>query len=337
MTDQKATIVLTGANGGLGSAIASKLVSTPGFAAFYGLYVVRDASKASHSHAVLSMDLTNLANVRKVAADINARVAAGEIPPIRALVLNAGWGEFASQTWTDDGFDIAFAANYLSHWLLTLLLLESMDRELGRIVVIGSVAHDPYAPQNNSVGQFNDDKWKPIFHDSTEPIAKGTWSTATDDPSWRAGFRRYAASKLCQLMMVGELQRRLDEDPVLKDISVLGVDPGTMNSPMMRRAPWILRVVVFQFMVGIVSGIFDYIWPHPLWRTTWRSAGDVVSAALDSGPGIGLRPKGLYFDGPKRAEMYAEARDPEKQLILWRDSVRYTSLKEGDSTLFNWK
>lgn len=44
--------------------------------------------------------------------------------------------------WTDDEFDTTFAANYLGHWLLTLLLLKSMDKEEGRIIVIGSQSHE---------------------------------------------------------------------------------------------------------------------------------------------------------------------------------------------------
>ncbi len=43
---------------------------------------------------------------------------------------------------TDDGLDTTFVANYLGHWLLTLLLLQSIDKESGRIVVIGSFAHE---------------------------------------------------------------------------------------------------------------------------------------------------------------------------------------------------
>ena len=70
------------------------------------------------------------------------RVSAGEIPPIRALILNAGFQDFGKQSWTDNKLDTTFAANYLGHWLLTLLLLQSMDKEAGRIVLVGSQAHE---------------------------------------------------------------------------------------------------------------------------------------------------------------------------------------------------
>jgi succinate dehydrogenase flavin-adding protein (antitoxin of CptAB toxin-antitoxin module) len=35
-------------------------------------------------------------------------------------------------------------------------------------------------------------------------------------------------------------------------------------------------------------------------------------------------------------KMAAEARDPKKREILWRDTVKYTGLKETDTILANW-
>lgn len=154
----KGSILVTGANGGLGSAIASRIVSSPEFAAHHGIYTVRDAASSPaldatlrgarsgpaappHSFEKISLDLSRLSSVREVAADINSRVAAGQIPPIRAIILNAGVEEHANQTWTEDGLDLTFATNYLGHWLLTLMLLGSMDRNRGRILWVTSWAH----------------------------------------------------------------------------------------------------------------------------------------------------------------------------------------------------
>lgn len=167
MADPKGTIIITGASGGLGSATASHIVSSPQLCAkYHGIYTVRNAAAihealdtalvrkefgspkvqqdnraAIHTHERLSLDLTRLSDVRKAASEINARVAGGKIPRIHALILNAGFEEFKEQTWTEDGRDTAFASNYLGHWLLTLLLLQSMSHEVGRIVWISSWSH----------------------------------------------------------------------------------------------------------------------------------------------------------------------------------------------------
>jgi NAD(P)-dependent dehydrogenase (short-subunit alcohol dehydrogenase family) len=201
------SILVTGASGGLGTALASHI--TTHYPAYYGIYTVRDASAPNHtltsiltsSHEIVSLDLSRHASVRAAAADINARVARGQIPPIRVLILNAGLLEFEQQTWTEDGFDMSFAVNYLGHFLLTLLLLHSMDREQGRVVWIGSSTHDPYAPV---VGRhYPNNRWKTIIPgQSTDAIAKGTWSTRAEDPTLHSGFRRYGAAKLCVAMMV---------------------------------------------------------------------------------------------------------------------------------------
>lgn len=89
-----------------------------------------------------ALDLSRLSSVRQAAADINARVAAGSLPRIRCLILNAAYQEHTTQDFTPDGFDMTFQCNYLSHWLLVLLLLQSMDRERGRVVVVGSWSHE---------------------------------------------------------------------------------------------------------------------------------------------------------------------------------------------------
>jgi NAD(P)-dependent dehydrogenase (short-subunit alcohol dehydrogenase family) len=153
MAATKGAILITGANGGLGSAIAKQIASRPEFAAYHELYTVRDATAApglevalagssSHPHDILSLDLANLDSVRQTAEAINARVSKGDVPPIRALILNAGFQDFGKQAWMDDGLDKTFSANYLGHWLLTLLLLKSMDKDSGRIVLLGSQSHE---------------------------------------------------------------------------------------------------------------------------------------------------------------------------------------------------
>ncbi|KAJ9354714.1 hypothetical protein DTO280E4_6779 [Paecilomyces variotii] len=342
----KGTIVLTGANGGIGSAIVSRILASPELSSYYGIYTVRDTSSThlahqvsntAHAYEALSLDLSNLASVRAAAATINARVTAGEIPPIRALILNAGYHEMDAQRFTDDGFATVFAVNYLGNWLLTLLLLQSMDRENGRIVVLGSRAHDTSFKENARI--FNDEKWKTILHDSTDPIAKGTWSTFEEDPSWMSGMRRYGASKLCAIMMIGELQRRLSIDPVLSNVSILGVDPGTVPTNIARRSPFVIRVLMFKVIFPLIAAL--QAWRNPTGnndiRTAHKSAGDVLAAALDSSPVLGERPQGLYLDGSERAEISPEAKDEKKRSMLWRDSVRYTGLKSEETMLVNWE
>lgn len=95
---------MTGANGALGTSIVSNILSRSElFSNYVGVYSVRKTATASqlnktlasapvsHKYQTLDMDLGSLANVRKAADTLNRKVANGELPPIRALILNAGY------------------------------------------------------------------------------------------------------------------------------------------------------------------------------------------------------------------------------------------------------
>ncbi|KAI0007840.1 putative short-chain dehydrogenase [Xylariaceae sp. FL0662B] len=342
----KGTVLITGANGGLGSAIANQVSSQPKFAGYHGLYAVRDAASApalrsilskspSHPHNIISLALANLDSVRRVAETINARVAAETIPPIQALILNAGYQEFGEQYWTADGLDMTLSANYLGHWVLTLLLLKSMNKDSGRIVVVGSQSYDPYDERNKKTQAFTDEKHRTIVHDegSFEAIAKGTWSSAQEDPSWRSGFRRYGAAKLFSIMMIHELQRRMDRDPVLNKVCILGVDPGTMVTGMARRAFWIIRVLIFKIIYPIIAMLM----PNGSIRSPQKPASEVLQAAFESSPALGEFPKGLYFFGTEPFETSAESRDARKRDLVWKGTIQYSRMEQGETILSNWQ
>lgn len=82
--------------------------------------------------------------------------------------------------------------------------------------------------------------------------------------------------------------------------------------------------------------ILTWLWPNGTNRTLTKSSADIVAAAFDSNPILGERPKGLYLNGEERMEMAAEARDPRKLDILWKDTLKYTGLKQKETILANW-
>lgn len=174
-----------------------------------------------------------------------------------------------------------------------------------------------------------------IIHDqsSIDAIAKGTWSASSDEPGFRSGFRRYGASKLFLLMMIHSLQARLNRDPNLGKICIMGVDFGTMSTGLQRHAVWIIRVLLFQVVYPLIA----WLQPNGSIRTTERSAGDIVRAAFDHGPGLGEEPKGVYLDGTVPLETGEESRDPQKRDWVWKESVRLTGLKEDETALVDWQ
>ena len=173
MPDQTGrTIVVTGANSGLGAVIATELARS-------GASVVvacRDTGKGQHvaaampgDVAVRRLDLADLDSVREFAAGL------GEVA---VLVNNAGVMA-PPKRFTKDGFELQIGTNHLGHFALTGLLL---DRITDRVVTMSSSAH-----RTGSI-DLQDLNWEHRRYNR-----------------WQA----YGQSKLANLLFTYELQRRL--------------------------------------------------------------------------------------------------------------------------------
>ena len=212
MTSQPTgTIIVTGANGGLGSALVTKVIKEDG--PYHSIFTVRGRSAgssgtvekllasvpapSSSKYEIAELDLSSLTAVRKFAFDISSRVQSGEIPPIRSLVLNAGLQVFKGIKNTEDGYEITFAVNYLANFLLVLLLLKSMDLEHGRIVIVSSFTHDPEFWINAS--------WRPkgskyMFEEPEKMVHPDPPPPNLD--LYIFGMRLYGRSKLLMIMFM---------------------------------------------------------------------------------------------------------------------------------------
>jgi hypothetical protein len=130
-----------------------------------------------------------------------------------------------------------------------------------------------------------------------------------------------------------ELQRRLDSDPNLNKISVLGVDPGMMPTAItIGTLNWLIR-----FIFSVVARVVSIASPNGFLRLPQKSAGDVLAAAFGTASPIGQHPKGLYMNGNVPKEMSVEAKDAEKRASVWRASVQYAKLREGETCLTDWQ
>lgn len=136
-----------------------------------------------------------------------------------------------------------------------------------------------------------------------------------------------------------EMQRRLDLDPVLKNIAVLALDPGAMATTLSRRSEsWFIRVFIMQVLIPTFAALLVYFYPNGPFRTLGKSAGDVVTAAFDCGPPpLSERPKGLYLNGSELGEYNFEAKDPRNWDAVWRCSAKYAKLAKGETALEHWQ
>ena len=132
MSTNRHTIVMTGATSGIGAHALAHLAASPNTDIIVGARGGRDLPNAT----VLPLELASLQSVRDFADALKRHL--GDIK-IDMLVLNAG-AQFRQAERSVDGYEMTFAVNHLSHYLLARLpeLVEG-----GRIVITTSDTHDP--------------------------------------------------------------------------------------------------------------------------------------------------------------------------------------------------
>jgi NAD(P)-dependent dehydrogenase (short-subunit alcohol dehydrogenase family) len=208
------TVIITGGNSSLGLGfVESLLASHPEYtliATVRNTSCEEDANTAKlaklaseHPNAQViidSIDLSSLASVRSFADGISTRISQGKLPPISALVCNAFTWSLNGQKITSDGYEATFQVSHLSHMLLVLKLLGSMDAASGRIVMLGSEAHDPdkESPLSKLRAGFPVDMEQLVHPPPDEP------GRLHD-----RGFQRYGNAKLANAVFMQDLNVRL--------------------------------------------------------------------------------------------------------------------------------
>ncbi|CAN5654651.1 oxidoreductase [soil metagenome] len=182
------TIVVTGANSGLGLIAARRLAG----AGAHVVLAVRDVEKGKAAAASITgdtevrpLDLADLSSVRSFAE--------GWTGDLDVLVNNAGV-MLVPERRTADGFELQVGTNHLGHFALTNLLLPHIT---DRVVTVASQAH--------RAGKID-----------------------LDDLNWERrryqSWGAYGQSKLANLLFTVELQRRLDEAG--STVRALAAHPG---------------------------------------------------------------------------------------------------------------
>ncbi len=194
------TALITGATDGLGRHVARDLAGRGWTVLVHGRSAERAADVIPGARVYVA-DLSSLAEVRRLADEVLERE-----PVLDVLVNNAGIGSAAGEGRQEsaDGYELTFAVNYLSHFLLTLRLLDLLKRSApSRIVNVASAGQQAI--------DFGDVQ-----------LERG-WS----------GTRAYCQSKLAQILFTFSLASRLEGSGV----SVNALHPATyMHTKMVLQA-----------------------------------------------------------------------------------------------------
>jgi NAD(P)-dependent dehydrogenase (short-subunit alcohol dehydrogenase family) len=307
------TVIVTGANGALGQQTTMELTRDR------DLRVVmagrrpdalhRSAAEvngAAGREAAVATDL-NLASFASIHAFVDDLVRA-DLAPVYGIVANAGIQVVSGDHYSEDGYELTFAVNHLANFLLVDLLLPHCTPD-ARIVVVSSGTHDPSQRLNRLMG-VPAPRWE-----SPELLAHPT-KAAVDEQSVAAGRRRYATSKLCNILFVRELASRLRSRG--SRITANAFDPGLMPGTGLARDARAHERFAWRY---VLPALVPFV---PNMHTVSHSARNL--ARLVSDPGL-VDTTGAYFEGTKQTQPSAEARADGKARELWEASVTMCRLR----------
>lgn len=221
MPSDPRTVVITGANAGIGLASAQRLAAQ-GHSIVMGCRNQQKAQSARQQILaetpgaqvdIMSLDLASFEHIRRFAGELSA-----QHPQIDVLINNAGASPMRQST-TEDGFELQWGANYLGPFLLTHLLLPQLRAARtgdARVIHLASVAH--------STGRINEKTWH----------GRRFYFT----------YAAYAQSKMGNLMFSNALARRLPSG-----VTSNALHPGNVKSDIWREIPQPVRSLVMLALI----------------------------------------------------------------------------------------
>jgi len=306
------TVVITGANVGIGFATAKFLAALPDW---HVLLACRNEAKAvaatnaiwqTHPDAhvgFVPLDLFSLSSVRR----LPALLAAMQIPPIAGLILNAGGINMKAKSleFTEDGFERTFQLNFMGHFLLANLLIKQMGTP-ARIIFVSSDLHDPAATK---MGKIMTPRYGPV-----KDLARGIGTAARLKP-----MARYGTAKMYAMMAAYELDRKLRAAKTA--ITVNSWSPGVVATTQAGRDmnPIMKKIMTSRWFVNFMGS-------HVL---TEEEAAQALGGLLVDAKYAGV--SGKYFDGFKEIPSSAESRDQTKAKTVWEQSAKLVGLAQEDA------
>lgn len=256
----------------------------------------------------MKLDLSNLESVRQFGADY----AREKYPPIKALVLNAGLQLLGDVKYSPDHIEMTFAVNHVGHALLFYLLRPSLAKDC-RIVITASGTHDPAQKSGMPDAAYT----------TAEELAHPTPMTAKNN-----GKQRYATSKLCNVMWMYALHKRLANASAGKHWTITAFDPGLLPGTSLARdysAP--LRFLFVHILPHVIPVLRFLVSPN---IHSPRESGAAL-AALAVG---GVPESGKYWEGTKVIKSSDLSHDVEKQEDLWRWTINKVAVNEEEKRAF---
>jgi NAD(P)-dependent dehydrogenase (short-subunit alcohol dehydrogenase family) len=252
--------VITGGTSGIGRGVVTRLLGEwPDHSIILvarpspRIHQLRELPGAYERLSVVYGDLASLRSIEEACDQIRSIVGSDRIDN---LVLNAGVQVVRGNTSSVDGLELAFAVNFLAHFLI-VERLKGLMRPGGRIIVTSSEVHDPDTFCLMGIGRAT---WQDPFLLADVERSQDHIASTVD-----RGEARYCASKLLNLMYVRHLARALPH------ISVLAFNPSVVpGTDIGRDRNWLQQLgwkYVMPLLVPLLPGarsfntsVSDLLW-----------------------------------------------------------------------------
>ncbi|KAE9350398.1 hypothetical protein PF008_g6474 [Phytophthora fragariae] len=306
-TQKGRTVIVTGANSGIGFETALELARNGadvvlacrnegrGKEAEQKLREALNSTADAGSVEFKMLDVSDLGSVNKFADEFKATHDRLDL-----LINNAGVMAVPYAK-TVDGYERQFATNHLGHFVLTAQLFPLLRQSApSRVVNVSSLAH---------------------LSAKLEPFTTGPRIMRSDDKGYSAS-EVYAESKLCNLLFTFELTRRLKAQNVSGVTSVVahpGFTATNLMGPPSSEGGWLSR------LLWRVGGLLPVLQDAPTGALPTLYAATALDVESDDyyGPDN-------YFEiwgPPKRVQAKATAHDKVAAQNLWEESERLAKVK----------
>jgi NAD(P)-dependent dehydrogenase (short-subunit alcohol dehydrogenase family) len=233
------TCLVTGANCGLGKAIAVRLAERGAhviMACRSGIpeagHEVRERS-GSGKVEMLPVDLSDFASIHQLCDQLRDRGTSVDIAVLNAAVVTVDTRSSAQ------GLELMFAVNYLSNVLL-------LDRLLADSVIPSKRFSQPSAGRGELGSKPRILVVSSEDHRVAEQIDFSRFGQAAERRHF-ADISQYGQTKLMLTTWAQELSRRLNDEGDVK-VAVHTFCPGAVNTSIAREAPWFLKLVLAPAM-----------------------------------------------------------------------------------------
>nr|WP_314145445.1 SDR family NAD(P)-dependent oxidoreductase [uncultured Rhodococcus sp.] len=300
------TIVMTGANRGIGLAAARWILQRDSMV--HLVTIGRNPGPAHPRTTHVTADLGSLAQIEAAVDFVARRIEAKELPPLDVFVGNAGVQFTTDCRETEDGYEATFGINVLANHHMVRGLGDLFDRP-ARIVLTVSDTH--FGDLRHNLGLVPGPRWLP-------PGRLAVARAFPDPETVRAGRTAYSTSKLAAIYLVHALSRDLPAG-----VDVVSFNPGFVpGTDLARDAGFLSRFAMARLMPLLTV--------TPIATTAEQAGRSLAEIAL----GQRATRSGDYVDrrvvARSSAESYDRKREDELLSFLDRNRVRGHGGKSGE-------